>query len=95
LAVLITAPTPVETPQPMSEAISKGTSSSILMAASWGTVRYSAKVPVPAMPKMGSPLRVKRGTPAMANWIITHRCGCLRSMQLLHLPHGGLQATTT
>ena len=31
----------------------------------------------------------------MANWIITHRCGCLRSTQLLHLPHGGLQATTT
>ena len=36
LAVLMAAPTPVVTPQPMSEAISKGMSSSILIAASCG-----------------------------------------------------------
>ena len=29
----------------------------------------------------------------MANWIITHRWGCLRSTQLWHFPHGGDQAT--
>ncbi len=95
LAVLMAAPTPVVTPQPMSEAISKGMSSSILMAASWGTVMYSAKVPVPAMPNTSSPLRVNRGVPAMENWIITHRCGDLRSVQLMHFPHGGDQATMT
>ena len=50
LAVLMAAPTPVVTPQPMSEAISNGTSSSILMAPSCGTTNDSAKVPNPAMP---------------------------------------------
>ena len=50
LAVLMAAPTPVMTPQPMSEAISKGTSSSILMAACHGMTVSSAQVPAPAMP---------------------------------------------
>ena len=48
LAVLIAAPTPVVTPQPISEATSNGTSSSILIAACDGTTISSANVPVPA-----------------------------------------------
>ena len=73
LAVLMAAPTPVLTPQPISEAMSNGTSSSILMAASWGSVTYSAKVPVPAMPNRSVSPSLNRGSPAMVNWIITHR----------------------
>ena len=48
LAVLMAAPTPVVTPQPMSEAISNGTSSSILIAPAAGTTSSSANVPRPA-----------------------------------------------
>jgi hypothetical protein len=75
LAVLMAAPTPVVTPQPMSDAISKGTSSSILMAPSCGTTIDSAKVPKPAMPNRSASPSLKRGLPATANWIITQRCG--------------------
>ena len=94
-AVLMAAPTPVVTPQPMSEAISNGTSASILTAPSTGIVRYSANVPVPAMPRSGSPLRVKRGWNAEPNWISVHRWGDLRPVQLMQRPHGGDQATIT
>ncbi len=77
LAVLMAAPTPVVTPQPMSEAMSKGTSSSILMAPSWGTTSDSAKVPKPAMPNSSVSPSLNFGMPATANWIITHRWGWL------------------
>ncbi len=50
LAVFMAAPTPVMTAQPMSEATSKGTSSSILIAACHGMTVSSAQVPAPAMP---------------------------------------------
>ena len=50
LAVLMAAPTPVMTAQPISEATSKGTSSSILMAPCQGMIVSSAHVPAPAMP---------------------------------------------
>src|SRR5216683_2790111 len=50
LAVLITEPTPVMTPQPISAATSKGTSSSIFTAPSRGTTICSANPPQPAIP---------------------------------------------
>src|SRR3569623_698204 len=50
-AALNTAPTPVMTPQPTSDATSKGMSSSILLAPSTGTMSCSANVPAPAIPK--------------------------------------------
>ena len=95
LAVLMAAPTPVVTPQPISEAISNGTSSSILMAPSCGTTSDSANVPKPAMPNRSVSPSLKRGMPATANWIITHRCGDFWSTQAMHFPHGGDQATIT
>ncbi len=95
LAVLIAAPTPVVTPQPISEAISNGTSSSILMAPSCGTTSDSANVPNPAMPNRSVSPSLNRGVPATANWIITQRCGDFWSTQAMHFPHGGDQATIT
>jgi len=55
LAVLIAAPAPVITPQPMSAATSSGMSLSILIDACCGTIVYSAKVPAPAIAPMVSP----------------------------------------
>ena len=75
LAVLMAAPTPVVTPQPISEAISNGTSSSILTAACSGIVVYSAKVPAPAKPKIGvSPSR-EAGHERRAELDLGHRWG--------------------
>ena len=53
LAQFTAAPTPVVTPQPMRAAISKGTSSSMAIAARSWMVAYSLNVPVPDMPWTG------------------------------------------
>ena len=52
-AVLITAPTPVVMPQPISAATSNGTSGSTLIAPCQGMTTSSAHVPHPAMPNAG------------------------------------------
>ncbi len=62
LAVLMAAPTPVITAQPMSEATSRGTSSGILMAPCQGMIVSSAKVPVPAMPNTSVSPSLNLGT---------------------------------
>ena len=62
LAVLIAAPTPVVTPQPISEATSSGTSLSTFTSAEFGTIISSAKVPQPVMPMIGFPSTTKCGT---------------------------------
>ena len=93
--VLIAAPTPVVTPQPMSDAISNGTSSAILMAASAGIVVYSANVPAPARPYSGVSPSVKRGIMPRPNWISVHRWGDLRAVQFTQWPQGGDHATIT
>src|SRR5690606_3766199 len=95
LAVLMAAPTPVMTPQPTSDAISWGVSGSIFTTPCSGMIISSAHVPEPAKPNTGWPSRRKWGVPAAANWTLTHRCGCLKSMQNLQLPHGALQAMIT
>src|SRR6266404_2663881 len=60
-AVLMTAPMPVMTAQPMREAEAKGTS--LGMATAWepSTTTYSAKAPVPRPWVMGAPLREESG----------------------------------
>src|SRR5918995_7264601 len=95
LAVLTAAPTPVMTPQPTSEAISRGTSGSIFTAPWWGTIISSAHVPAPANPNIGDPSWLKCMAPMAPNWMLTQRLGCLRSTQYLHTPHGALQAMMT
>ena len=60
-AVLIAAPTPVITPQPISEATSSGTSSSTLMTECSSMMISSVNVPQPAKPPMGFPSSRKCG----------------------------------
>ena len=82
LAVLMAAPTPVITPQPTSEAISKGMSSAIFTTPCSGRTIYSANVPVPAKPKRwATPSSMKCGVRMAAICTLEHRLGCLRSMQ--------------
>jgi hypothetical protein len=95
LAVLMAAPTPVITPQPMRLAISNGTSSSIFTTPWYGRIISSANVPAPAIPKTASPPIRKWGVPPITIWMFEHRLGCLRSTQNRQDPHGGLQATIT
>jgi len=95
LAVLIAAPTPVMTPQPMSDAISSGTVGSMGTTACCGRTISSAKVPVPAKPKSDSSPRRKRGVMMALICTAEQRWGDLRSTQEAHSPHGGLQATIT
>src|SRR5829696_6396458 len=59
-AVLVTAPTPVVTAQPISAATGKGTSSGIGTAADSGTTVSSAKVPRPRKARTGVPSRRKK-----------------------------------
>ena len=61
-AVLITAPTPVITPQPTSAASSYGTSAAIFTAPSSGTTISSAKAPHPASPNAGASPTRNRGS---------------------------------
>ena len=93
-AVLMAAPTPVVTPHPMSEAMSNGTSSSILTAASCGTTSSSANVPVPAMPNRSVSPSLNFG---IGDGELDHdaEVRLLWSTHATHLPHGGDQATTT
>ncbi len=58
-AVLMAAPRPVVTPQPIRAAISNGTSSGIGTAQPAPTTTSSVKVPVPAKPKTSPPGRLK------------------------------------
>ena len=59
-AVLTTAPTPVETQQPMSAAIAGSTPSGRAIAASVGTTAAPAIVPIPQYDRTGSPSSVAR-----------------------------------
>jgi hypothetical protein len=79
----------------MREAISSGTVGSIGTTACCGSTISSAKVPVPAKPKIGSPSRRKWGVMMALIWTAEQRCGDVRSTQNEHSPHGGLQATMT
>ncbi len=95
LAVLMAAPTPVMTPHPTRLPISRGMSSSIFTTPWCGMIISSAKVPAPAMPKIGEPSRVKCGVPPITIWMLEHRFGWWRGPQKAHSPQGGLHATMT
>ena len=64
-AELIAAPTPVVTPQPISETMSRGMSSSTFTTAASGTIISSAKVPQPVMPPTRLPSIRKCGVTAI------------------------------
>ena len=61
-AVLIAAPTPVVTPQPIRDATSSGMSLPTFTTADAGTIISSENVPQPVMPMIGFPSTTKWGT---------------------------------
>ena len=63
-AVLIAAPTPVVTPQPMRAAAWNGTSFAIGTTLIEGTTAYSAMLPRNDITKTGSPSRLTRVVPS-------------------------------
>src|SRR3954466_16300201 len=93
-AVLIAEPTPVITPQPMSDAISYGTSDAIFCAAAARTTISSANVPVPAIPKYGVPPTVKRAFMNESIVPVMQRLGC-PPMEWRQSPQGGTQQMIT
>ncbi len=64
LAVLIAAPSPVESPQANRQARSAGASAGILASAISGITVYSANVLVPMKWRIGSPSRDSRVVPS-------------------------------
>ncbi len=91
--MLKTAPRPVVTPQPMSAAISYGTSSGIGTAQPAPTTTSSVKVPVPAKPKTSPPGRLKLGVPAFMNPV--RQSWLWPRLQDGHVPQAGSQQTRT
>src|SRR5262249_13513438 len=75
-AVLTAAPTPVVTPQPISDATSYGTSSGIFTAQFCGTTSSSENVPVPANPNSLSSPREYRCDTALGMKSSMQSCGC-------------------
>ena len=64
LAVLIAAPSPVESPQANRQAPSSGASGLIFASAISGITVYSAKVEVPMKWRISSPSRCRRVVPS-------------------------------
>ena len=87
-AVLIAAPTPVITPQPISAATLSGIESSTGITAFSGTIISSAKVPQPVMPPTGFPSTMKCGVIIICI-IVAHRFAWPRR-QGLHFRQAGV-----
>ena len=95
-AVLMTAPTPVITPQPTRHARSRGISSGILMAAVARTTVRSANEPTPAMREISMPFLTKTFSSPVIRpcWLRSHRC-TVPATQKWHLPQFSTQERTT
>src|SRR5262245_62749236 len=90
-AVLIAAPTPVVTPQPISDTTSSGIEGSTRITAFSGTIISSAKVPQPVMPGICLPATRKCAEVAI-EIIVSQRFDCPRRQARHFRQAGGQEA---